>query len=390
MERQWDNMAICTATKHDGNRCTAPAKAGSHFCGRHGGVVDEVARGPMCRHRYHWRGRSKRCTKDATTEGFCQKHHEIEERRRKRRESAQWMTRVWDEMMRMVWEENDIVRAARFLNVHEEQGHFYGDHYVVMGRRFGNEIAHYDQVERLLGRRRFDEPVFPPIRDYDVLLDLADQDRLWVPQGTPDRPGMAEDWLEDRVLPPAPPEHAGEVGRLAFDPQNVHTREVNGIVNESLDILLSVSEPVNGFKGYWEAFPLTRDNRTMYRDMEKWYNTQSCRSEDDWMYRRVLDGLWTLIIRSPFKDELMVRLTQELDESVATCCDGHIARLCNVMVGFDEAFKTPISVVEVLGDRIGAIAARELTIEEKVVEAWTAFEELSIDHETRKEWISAL
>jgi hypothetical protein len=99
--------------------------------------------------------------------------------------------------------------------------------------------------------------------------------------------------------------------------------------------------------------------------------------------------LWTLITRSPFKDELTVRLTQELDESVETCGDGHIARLCNVMVGFDEAFKTPVSVAEVLGDRIGAIAVRELTIEEKVVEAWAAFEELSIDHEARKDWISA-
>jgi hypothetical protein len=48
-----------------------------------------------------------------------------------------------------------------------------------------------------------------------------------------------------------------------------------------------------------------------------------------------------------------------------------------------------VSVAEVLGDRIGAIAARELSVEEKVVEAWAAFEELSIDHETRKEWISA-
>jgi hypothetical protein len=220
---------------------------------------------------------------------------------------------------------------------------------------------------------------------------LADQDRLWGPQGTPERPGLSQEWLDDQVVPPAPapPVHAGEVGRLAFDPQNVHTREVNGLVNESLDILLSVSEPVNGFAGYWAMFPLTRENRAMYRDMEKWYNTQSCRSEDDWLYRRTLDGLWTLITRSPFKDELSVRLTQELDESVGVCCDGHIARLCNVMVGFDEAFKTPVSAAEILGDRIGAIAVRELTIEEKVVEAWAAFEELSIDHEARKEWISA-
>jgi hypothetical protein len=59
------------------------------------------------------------------------------------------------------------------------------------------------------------------------------------------------------------------------------------------------------------------------------------------------------------------------------------------MVGFDEAFKTPVSVAEVLGNQISAIAAREISLEEKVVEAWAAFEALSVDHETRKEWISA-
>ncbi len=376
-------MATCNAMKSNGDQCTAKCTGDSPYCGRHGGV------GGACRHRYFYKGKRQSCAKAATDAGYCAKHFAMMERKRKRRESREWVGRIWRESLRMIWEENDLVRAARFIRVHEEEGHILPEDFVSLTTQFGNEVAHYDQTERLLGRRRFDEPVFPPVRDYDYLLAIADQDRLWGPQGTPDRPGLAREWIDDMIIPPAPPAHAGEVGRLAFDPQNVHTREVNGVVNESLDILLSVSEPVNGFDGYWAMFPVTRENRHMHRDMKKWYNTQSCRSEDDWLYRKVLDGLWTLISRSPFKDELSVRLTQELDESVDTCCDGHIARLCNVMVGFDEAFKTPVSVAEVLGDRIGAIAARELSVEEKVVEAWAAFEELSIGHEARKEWISA-
>ncbi len=378
-------MATCNAIKQNGEQCMAKCAGESPYCKRHGGV------GGACRHRYFYKGKRHSCAKAATVEGYCVKHHEMVERRKKRQEAREWANRIWREVQRMVWDENDALRAARFITVHEEQGHLPDEHFTVMTAMFGNEVARYDQIERMLGRRRFDEPVEPPIRDYDPLLKLADQDKLWGPQGTADRPGLSQEWLDDMVLPPveAPPAHAGDLGRLAFDAQNVHTREVNGVVNESLDILLSVSEPVNGFEGYWSTFPLTRENRHMHRDMKKWYDTRSCRSEDDWLYRKTLDGLWTLIIRSPFKDELTVRLTQELDESVETCGDGHIARLCNVMVGFDEAFKTPVSVAEVLGNQISAIAARELSIEEKVVEAWAAFEALSVDHETRKEWISA-
>jgi hypothetical protein len=253
----------------------------------------------------------------------------------------------------------------------------------------GNEVARYDQAERTLGRRPFEEPVFPPVRAYDPLLQLADQEVLWGPQGTPDRPGLHPMWLDDLIIRPAIPADLGEMGRLAHDGQNVHTRVVNEVVNTSLDLLLDVRDPINGFDGFWSNFPVTKENRSMHRDMKKWYDTESCRSDEDWLYRKTLDGLWTLIDRSPFRDELMVRLTQEADESVGMCCDGHIARLCNVMVGFDDAFKAPVSVTEVLGARMSAIAEMDLSVEAKVVEAWAAFEELHIDHAARKDWVSA-
>lgn len=380
-------MATCNATKLNGEPCTAPAKKGSTFCGRHGGTAKVAA--TQCRHRYNWRGQRRRCPKDATTGGFCAKHHTVAEKKRKRRESQEWVNRIWREIERLIWEDGDIARGARMIEAAWDEERIISHHYLDISRRYGNEVAHYDQVERLLGRRPFAEPVFPPVRNYDNVLQLADQDRLWGPQGTPDRPGLAEEWANDMIIPPAIPEGLGEMGRLAHDTQNVHTREVNENVNTSLDILLSVRNPINGFAGYWSYFPLNRESRRMYNDMERWYNTESCRSESDWLYRKTLDGLWTLIAASPFKDELMVRLTQEADESVGMCCDGHIARLCNVMVGFDKDFKAPVSAAEILGDKIGAIAAMDLSVEAKVVEAWKAFEELHVDHETRKEWISA-
>lgn len=380
-------MDTCNAIKTNGHRCTAAPKNGTPYCGRHGGNDKRAT--PQCRHRYAYRGQRRQCPKDAGDGGYCPKHFLIVERKRKRRESYDWMRRTIPEMMRLIWDENDPVRAVRLIEMLEAEGRFIPHDYMTLTAELGNEVARYDQSERVLGRRPFAEPVFPPVRPYDPLLQLANQEQLWGPQGTPDRPGLHPMWLDDLIIPPPIPANLGEMGRLAYDTQNVHTREVNENVSNSLDILLGVRDPINGFEGYWSNFPATKDNRKMHRDMKKWYDTESCRSDEDWLYRKTLDGLWTLIDRSPFRDELMVRLTQEADESVGMCCDGHIARLCNVMVGFDAAFKAPVSPAEILGDKIAAIAALDLSVEAKVIEAWTAFEALHIDHETRKEWISA-
>jgi len=381
-------METCAAVKADGARCTAATKNGTNYCGRHGG---NEGRGTIqCRHRYSWRGQRRQCAKDAADGGYCPKHFVIVERKRMHRESVGWVRRTIPEVQRLIWEENDPIRAVRLIERLDSENRFLPEHSIIMTEELGNEVARYDQAERTLGRRPFEEPVFPPVRAYDPLLQLADQEVLWGPQGTPERPGLHPMWLDDLVIRPAIPADLGEMGRLAYDGQNVHTRVVNEVVNSGLEVLLDVRDPVNGFDGFWSNFPVTKENRAMHRDMKKWYDTESCRSESDWLYRKTLDGLWTLIGRSPFRDELMVRLIQEAEESIGMCCDGHIARLCNVMVGFDDAFKPPVSVAEILGARMAAIADLDLSVEAKVIEAWKVFEELHIDFEARKEWVSAL
>ena len=110
----------------------------------------------------------------------------------------------------------------------------------------------------------------------------------------------------------------------------------------------------------------------------------------DFLYRRALDGLWTRIKASPHRVELTERLWQECSEACEMCCDGHLARLCNVMVGFDDAFKPPVSAGELLQQRIASIAEMELDIHYKVGEAWKVFEELAIPMAERIPWLEAL
>jgi hypothetical protein len=123
--------------------------------------------------------------------------------------------------------------------------------------------------------------------------------------------------------------------------------------------------------------------------MIRWYDSKTCRTEDDRLYQRLLDGLWTRIKLSPHKDDLVQRLWEEALESLKMCCEGHISRLCNVLVGYDETFKAPVSTGEMLQQRISAIAAEDISIPHKVVKAWEVMEELEIPREQRMEWIEA-
>jgi hypothetical protein len=189
----------------------------------------------------------------------------------------------------------------------------------------------------------------------------------------------------------APP--MGELQALAVDRQNVHTPAVNEQTRTGLELLLETPIPsdqntLREIEQVWEQ-SRTRSLRMVLADMRQWYNVELCRTPGDWLYRRTLDGLWSRIKVSPLKDELVERLWEECYESVRMCCDGHISRLCNVLCGFLEEFRAPISTGELLQQRIAAISEMEIGLEDKVGEAWAVFEELGVPMEEREAWIDA-
>ena len=193
--------------------------------------------------------------------------------------------------------------------------------------------------------------------------------------------------------PPARNPPKGELQTLATDNQNVHTPAVNKQTTDMLTLLLNTELPA-GQSTMEEIFGHWRDKHAkskhaVRKDMRKWYRVKMCREADDHLYARALDGVWARIKVSPAKDELVERLWQECHESLRMCCEGHISRLCNVFVGFDGAFTSPVSVGEQLQIAIAAIAAKDVRVEQKVVEAWAVFEDLGIPREQRLEWINA-
>lgn len=185
-----------------------------------------------------------------------------------------------------------------------------------------------------------------------------------------------------------PVELKGDLHALALDGQNVHTGAVNTQTDAGLEVLLKTPVPegqetMDELAEAWAGRPMFG---SVMQDVRKWYKAPMCRTADDKLYRRALDGLWA---HAKTKPEVVQRLWEECVDSVGMCCEGHISRLCNVLVGFDAAFKPVVSVADMLQQKMAAIATKDAATHLKVGEAWAVFEELAIPMDQRMAWMEA-
>lgn len=202
--------------------------------------------------------------------------------------------------------------------------------------------------------------------------------------------------------PPAPRAAAvNDLARIAGDTQNVHTAAVTRQTNEMEAKLLAVPIPTTQQTEHMMAkawLSLPRQIRwgefvKTINDIHRWFNTRTCRREGDHLYRNVLRGAVAKINASETEDlktELFSRLREECIEAVGMCCEGHIGRLCNVFVGFDDAFRPPVSLGQLIQDKMAAIAGSDLTLEEKLTQATAWFNEHGVPDAERTEWLAAI
>ena len=176
--------------------------------------------------------------------------------------------------------------------------------------------------------------------------------------------------------------------QFAEDAQNVHRKVVTDNTNDQTEKLLAVTVPAEQ-DTLKEVRKLFGKSRKVMTDVEHWYAITMCRKEADCLYKRTLDGLWALIKASDHKEELCERLKEELTESVGMCCEGHLSRLCNVLVGFDDAFTTVVSKGELLQQKMAAIAALEVTTRTKMMRAKKVLRELEIPVAEHAAWLDA-
>lgn len=203
---------------------------------------------------------------------------------------------------------------------------------------------------------------------------------------------------EYRAEHPAANNNVPREAQIARDEQNVHTREVTEQHNKNMAILLATPVPegqqtIPTIRAIWTAiYTKTPVDERVYADMQKWYDTETCRTRGDWLYRRTLDHLYARIVKvenATTRRELFKRLQQECAESYRMCCDGHLNRLTNVMVGFDDAFQQAVPKGLILQEKMAKIAQIE-NPDERMGAAKALMTELEVGAEEAGAWLEAI
>lgn len=329
-------MAICQATTSAGRPCDCKARDGYITCGRH--KNHEVGLLVLVHHLCGFeKADGTRCHK-LPVEGdkLCKLHCTVF----KRREQTRRRNILWGDALDLMWSPNPP-------------------------QTFNEISAPIDDA--------YDRGWITYEASVDLLLQLHEE---WV-------------WMRRERHVPAG-KTTTDLQRIAFDAQNVHTKEVFQQMTTGMKFLLETPIPVGQdtlaeIETAWSG----REKKAVMKDIRTWYGTKFCVTENDWMYKRMLDGLWARIKSHKERTELTQRLWEESFESVGKCCQGHLSRLTNVMVGFTEEVKAEVPMGELLQQKIAAIAAKEIGVEFKVCEAWAVFEELKVPMEERDAWIEA-
>jgi hypothetical protein len=388
-------MPQCMGIKGNGERC-ARGDSGFihleathlHFCSMHWDVYDrrsEIRRRITLVHaeQHHvagtchkWISNQRWCRGQCgENELLCPQHIHAGEIRERRREAiAAQDARI-----------TDLLRMYRrgVMTWRQQVDHIYQHH--------GNEIRPvlYQVSHRYFRSRALAEPDFhQEWQFYEYWRWVAVLNRAGPP------PGLV------RPTPLVPPPTRNGLAAIARDNQNVHTRVVSEQTNAGLEKLLATSSENRVMRSpeWFAARWLTRSyggwnnvQRTV-TDMKHWYEMASCKAENDFLYRRALDGLFLLIKTISDVDtqiELYRRTFEECFESNGLCCEGHISRICNVLVGFDETFAPPVPFGEILQNKMAAISAMDIDTEGKIKHATEFFNEFAVPESERTAWLEA-
>ena len=189
------------------------------------------------------------------------------------------------------------------------------------------------------------------------------------------------------------------LGGIAASRQSVHAPEVVQQAARGMDFLLKVKVPsgwddeskvLDELKTMWAG----EEHDTLHADIRTWWNQKSCFNADDYMYRKLLTGLWTYVKTeedAERRKELEKRMFQECSEAVRMCCQGHTNRLVNVLGGFvpgvDVVVQRPKG--EILQEQFALIGAME-DVAERTRRANEIIAELGLTADEAAPWLEAI
>ena len=369
-------MEKCSATTATGLRCKRNAKTDGK-CTQHAKMLTTAVL--ICGHR--WEGQpDRRCKKNATHGLFCHTHEEVPEEHQctANRHGVKCTKRKMNPTI-------TICKIHFRIEEHKRYNDFRRDHYPTFIRIYENTaILQGMDLATIYSPEYFGQVVHNAIR--------CVRHKYMSPNPAVTNAQIAA------LYPIPPPVQQTDLARLANDRQNVHTAAVSEQTNKSIELLMKIpipaaQETMVEIRNAWtRIYTRVAVDERVYVDMNIWYTQPTCCKENDWLYKNLLDHLWAKIKAEPKKDtqrELVKRLQQECAESFQMCCIGHINRLTNVLVGFDEEFKPQLSKNEILQNKFAEISKIEDETE-KYIQATGILAELGVVGDEAGVWLDAL
>jgi hypothetical protein len=191
------------------------------------------------------------------------------------------------------------------------------------------------------------------------------------------------------------PEGDIDLRAFALDPQSVHRSSVQNSTHKAVVELLSRPAPpadqdtlpeiVGIFNTSetlrWPA-PDVRDS-TITELTDNYFNMSAFSVP----YSSVLDYVWAYVCGHAEKNELTQRLAEELYEGIGMCSNGKMARLINILQGYDESLETA-APRELFQQRIAELMSKPLT--ERTIAAHALFAEFRIPEAEHETWLAPL
>jgi len=189
----------------------------------------------------------------------------------------------------------------------------------------------------------------------------------------------------------------GSLKKIAADSQSIHMPTIARKTDSGIKVLEAQEVP-KGQKTLDEIravfIKMNRANlvEKVMDDMKDWGSRGQVMNPTENTYKKVLRGLWAKIksFDGEIKLELIKRLWEECYEAVGLCADGHVGRLVNVLVGFDEQFKVEMSPMEYFQNNMSQIANSDVPHSFKLEHAKKLMDEIQMSQEDRAAWLDAL
>jgi hypothetical protein len=194
------------------------------------------------------------------------------------------------------------------------------------------------------------------------------------------------------------PENGINLRAFATDTQSVHRSSVQGSTHKAVVALLArpfpagietLVEVVEAFNNRAIVRWFGPENGKVPREVaiteitNDYYNTEAFSVR----YGDVVDRVWTFIRGHEHRTQLCIRLAQEIYEGRGMCSNGKMARLVNVLMGFDDSLEAE-APREVFQFRMAALRKRPLA--ERESEARALFTEFNIPAEEHDVWLEPL